>query len=103
MLPILVGINVTGVCGVGRSVNWGGGVVIGEVFGGGMIFVGVMVVIVRVMMVFAGVMVGFVGLIEIVVGVKRSGGRGAERGVIIFVEMIVVIFIGMVIEWWWSV
>ena len=56
MLPIVVGIVVIGVRGVGQSVNWRGGVVIGQgIFGGGVIFAGVMVVFVGVMVVFVGV------------------------------------------------
>ena len=72
MLPIVVGIVVIGVRGVGQSVNWRGGVVIGQgIFGGGVIFV--------------GVMVAFAGVNQIiVVGIERGGERG----------------VGWVIGWW---
>ena len=71
MFPIGVGIVVIVVLGVGRSVNWGGGGVIGDdfIFGGLVIFV--------------GVMVGFIRVSGIFVGVERGGGRGVGRGVLL--------------------
>ena len=67
--------------------------------------------------IFVGVLVGLVGVTNIFVGVKRSGEQGVRRGVllagrymkdfgcgvIIFVQMIVMIFIQTEIERCWSV
>ena len=71
MLPIVVCIDVIGVRGVGQSVNWDGGVVIRQVFGGWDNIVGLMVGSVRVVWFFVGVMVGCVGLVKVVAGVER--------------------------------
>ena len=66
MLSIMVAV----VCVIRQSVEWVGGVVIGQDLFGGLVIL-------------VGVMVGFFAVISIFIGVKRGGGQGIGRGVLL--------------------